>query len=78
MTTEEWLKSTGTTAESRDRFDTPAAREQISGPIDWLRLFLLRRRINAMLRSTVGPVRHEDAGKLPPHLMRDIGITPPM
>ncbi len=37
-----------------------------------VRLLLLRRRINAMLRRTVGPVHYEEAGKLPAYLLRDI------
>jgi hypothetical protein len=45
--------------------------------MDRVRLFLLRRRIDAMLRDTVGPVRHADARNLPSYLLRDIGLQPP-
>jgi hypothetical protein len=77
MTTEDRLLGSPITSDQRERLEL-LPREQPSGFIDWLRLFLLRRRINAMLKRTVGPVRYEPAARLPPHLLRDIGLNPPM
>lgn len=75
-----WLKDSPTgTGESRDLYlEASPAQPTRSGWLDWWRLFLLRRRINALLRRTVGPLRHEDASRLSPHILRDIGLQPPM
>jgi hypothetical protein len=78
MTIEERLLNNEAAAESGEHLDLRAGRGRTSGLVDWLRLFLLRRRINAMLRRTVGPVRYEDPRTLPPHILKDIGLQPPM
>lgn len=77
MTTEEWLQSREPAADSLERIEPYPVRERFN-LVDWFRLFLLRRRINAMLRRAVPPIRYEDAGKLPSHILRDIGLQPPM
>ena len=77
MTTEEWLQSRQAAGDSFERIELFPTRERFS-LVDRFRLFLLRRRINAMLRRAVPPIRYEDAGKLPPHILRDIGLQPPM
>ena len=78
MTTQDRLQASASTAESRgyDLDLLPIARKP--SLMERVRLFVLRRRIDAMLRRTVGPVHYEEAGKLPAYLLRDIGITPPM
>lgn len=78
MTTQEWLINDEAAAESGERLDLRAGRAHGSSLVDWVRLFLLRRRINAMLRRTIGPVRYEDPRSLPPHILKDIGLQPPM
>ncbi|MDB5538849.1 MAG: hypothetical protein JWQ89_576 [Devosia sp.] len=78
MTTQEWLLSHEAAAESGEHVDLRASRGPSSGLVDWVRLFLLRRRIDAMLRDTVGPIRYEDPRSLPPHILKDIGLQPPM
>ena len=77
MTTEEWLQSREPAADSLKRIELYPVRERFS-LVDWFRLFLLRRRINAMLRRAVPPIRYEAAETLPPHILRDIGMQPPM
>ena len=78
MTIQDRLQTNASSAESRgyDLDLLPIARKP--SLMERVRLFVLRRRINAMLRRTVGPVHYEEAGKLPAYLLRDIGITPPM
>jgi hypothetical protein len=76
MAIADWFAGSSTQLEALERTGpepdtTPSLMERV-------RLFLLRRRINAMLRRAVAPVRYENAGALPPHLMRDIGLPPPM
>jgi len=46
--------------------------------MEWLRLMLLRRRIDAMLRKATGPAKYQSAATLPEHLRRDIGLMPPL
>ncbi len=46
--------------------------------VEMLRLYLQHRRARAMLRSAVGPARHEDGSNLPSYLLRDIGLQPPL
>jgi hypothetical protein len=77
MTTQEWLRRHEAAADSFERIELYPARERFN-LVDWFRLFLLRRRINAMLRRAVPPIRYENASKLSPHLLRDIGMQPPM
>jgi hypothetical protein len=77
MTVHDWQHHDKAVADRRE----PLARRSASlrsRLVNWLRLFVLRRRINAMLRQSVGPVRREDVATLPPHLLRDIGLQPPM
>ena len=76
-TTEERLQIPQPAADSLQRIEIYPTRERFN-LVDWFRLFLLRRRINAMLRRAVPPIRYEDAATLPPHLLRDIGMQPPM
>lgn len=77
MTIQDWQRHDETVANSREHLELrPAPRSSVL--VDWLRLFMLRRRIRAMLRQSVGPVRHEDVATLPPHILRDIGMQPPM
>lgn len=78
MTIQDRLQTNASSAESRgyDLDLLPIAHKP--SLMERVRLLLLRRRINAMLRRTVGPVHYEEAGKLPAYLLRDIGITPPM
>ena len=77
MTAEEWLESREAAADSPQPHEIYPTRERFN-LVDWFRLFMLRRRINAMLRRAVPPIRYEDARKLPPHLLKDIGMQPPM
>ena len=77
MTTEEWLQSQEAAADSFERIELYPTRERFN-LVDWFRLFLLRRRINAMLRRAIPPIRYEAAETLPPHILRDIGMQPPM
>lgn len=78
MTTEEWLRTNEAAAESGEHLDLRAGKPGTSRLMDWIRLFLLRRRINAMLRRSVGPHRYEDPRTLPSHILKDIGLQPPM
>jgi hypothetical protein len=41
---------------------------------DWLRLFILKRQANAMLRRALRPVPLGRAADLPAYLRRDIGL----
>lgn len=75
MTTREWQRSNKAAERGTRHLDRrPAPGQRNSALLDWFRLFLLRRRIRAMLRRSVGPVRHEDAATLPPRILRDIGL----
>lgn len=77
MTIQDRLQTNASSTESRGYLDLlPIERKPTL--MERVRLLVLRRRINAMLRRTVGPVHYEEAGKLPAYLLRDIGITPPM
>lgn len=78
MTTQDRLQTNASSAESRGYDLDLHPIEHKPRLMERVRLLLLRRRINAMLRRTVGPVHYEEAGKLPAYLLRDIGITPPM
>lgn len=77
MTTEEWLQSREAALDSFERLELYPARERFN-LVDWFRLFVLRRRINGMLRRTVRQARYDNAATLPPHILRDIGMQPPM
>lgn len=46
------------------------------GLLALVRLYLLRRRANALLRRTLRPYRAGSAAQLSPHLLRDIGLPP--
>jgi hypothetical protein len=48
--------------------------ERRFGLFERLRLFVLRRQANAMLRRTLRPVPIGRASDLPPYLRRDIGL----
>jgi len=50
--------------------------ERRLGLLDRLRLFILRRRADAMLRRTLRPFRTGSAAQLTPHLLKDIGLPP--
>lgn len=85
MTSDQWLRSTDDSARTSAKASNKTSAAELhpaatpgTGLMTWLRLFLLRRRINAMLRRNFGPHRSEDARTLPPHLLRDIGLQPPM
>ena len=41
-----------------------------------LRLFMARRRADAMLRKALRPYRQGSAAPLSPHLLKDIGLPP--
>lgn len=80
MTTREWLRGQDAAIDAaaigihEQRFKPLPAGKQRFSLVDWLRLFVLRRRVNAMLRRTVPPIRYEDARSLPPHILKDIGL----
>lgn len=74
MTITDWLNDSTGVDERLDDHREPTK----SSLLEKVRLFLLRRRINAMLRRTVAPTGYDDVGTLPPRLMRDIGFTPPV
>lgn len=46
------------------------------GFIGRIRLFIARRRADAMLRRVLRPYRRGSAAPLSPHLLRDIGLPP--
>ncbi len=46
------------------------------GLVALVRLYLLRRRANALLRRALRPYRAGSAAQLTPHLLRDIGLPP--
>ena len=46
------------------------------GLVGRLRLFIARRRADAMLRKVLRPYRQGSAAPLSPHLLRDIGLPP--
>lgn len=46
------------------------------GLVGRLRLFIARRRADAMLRRVLRPYRRGSAAPLSPHLLRDIGLPP--
>ena len=50
--------------------------ERKLGVFERFRLFLLKRRINAMLKRTVGPHPIGRVTHLSPHLLKDIGLPP--
>lgn len=50
--------------------------ERKLGLVERLRLFMLKRRANAMLKRTVGPHPIGRAANLSPHLLKDIGLPP--
>lgn len=77
MTVHDWQHHDKAVADRREHL-APRSASLRSTLVDWFRLFVLRRRINTMLRQGVGPVRCEDVATLPPHILRDIGLQPPM
>lgn len=77
MTVHDWQHHDKAVADRRGQL-APRSASLRSRLVDWLRLFVLRRRINTMLRQSVGPARCEDVATLPPHILRDIGLQPPM
>jgi hypothetical protein len=50
--------------------------ERKLGLIGRFRLFMLKRRINAMLKRTAGPHPIGRVAHLSPHLLKDIGLPP--
>ena len=46
------------------------------GLIGRIRLFIARRRADAMLRRALRPYRRGSAAPLSPHLLKDIGLPP--
>ncbi len=66
----------------RDRLDSARVRqlafnfEPRVSLLERLRLFILRRRADAMLRDALRPYRAGNAAQLTPHLLKDIGLPP--
>lgn len=77
MTVHDWQRHGKAVADRREQL-APRSASLGSTLVDRFRLFVLRRRINRMLRRSVAPVRSEDVATLPPHILRDIGMQPPM
>ncbi len=50
--------------------------ERKLGFVERFRLFMLKRRANAMLKRIVAPVPIGRVANLSPHLLRDIGLPP--
>ncbi|MGV3491826.1 MAG: hypothetical protein ACO1OG_10935 [Devosia sp.] len=78
MTIEDRLLGIDISTTAIDHSAAEEARAPRSSIVEWVRLFLLRRRINAMLKRTVALPHYEDAARLPDHLRRDIGLMGPL
>lgn len=57
-----------------EAFDSEVERKL--GLFEQVRLFMLKRRANAMLKRIVGPHSIGRAANLSPHLLKDIGLPP--
>lgn len=64
----------------RDRETTQALETSVHeirrGLFAHVRLYLLRRKADALLRRALKPYRAGSAAQLTPHLLRDIGLPP--